>query len=53
MSSRLFQRIREEMALAYSVYAYQSFYSRAGTAGVYLGTRPAALGEAIDAVWNE
>ncbi len=53
MSSRMFQRIREEMALAYSVYAYQSFYSRAGTAGVYVGTRPAALAEAIDAVWNE
>ncbi len=53
MSSRLFQRIREEMALAYSVYAYQSFYSRAGAAGVYLGTRPEALERAFDAVLTE
>jgi predicted Zn-dependent peptidase len=26
MSSRLFQRVREELGLAYAVYAYQSFY---------------------------
>lgn len=40
MSSRLFQRVREELGLAYSVYAYQSFYADAGTLGVYVGTRP-------------
>ncbi|MCI0434640.1 MAG: insulinase family protein [Gemmatimonadetes bacterium] len=40
MSSRLFQRVREEMGLAYSVFSYQSFYRGAGVAGVYLGTRP-------------
>jgi len=28
MSSRLFQRIREELGLAYAVYAYTSFYPR-------------------------
>ena len=53
MSSRLFQRIREEMALAYSVFAYQSFYSRAGSAGVYVGTRPEALEQAFDAILAE
>jgi predicted Zn-dependent peptidase len=41
MSSRLFQRIREELGLAYTVFSFQSFYGRAGLAGVYLGTRPA------------
>ncbi len=40
MSSRLFQRVREELGLAYSVYAYQSFYRRGGLAGIYVGTRP-------------
>jgi predicted Zn-dependent peptidase len=40
MSSRLFQRVREELGLAYSVYAYQSFYADAGVCGVYVGTRP-------------
>lgn len=40
MSSRLFQRVREELGLAYSVFAYQSFYADAGVSGVYVGTRP-------------
>ena len=50
MSSRLFQRIREELALAYSVYSFQSFYARAGVLGVYVGTRPAWAHAALDAV---
>jgi predicted Zn-dependent peptidase len=53
MSSRLFQRIREELALAYSVFSFQSFYSRAGSAGVYVGTRPEAREQAIDAILAE
>jgi predicted Zn-dependent peptidase len=40
MSSRLFQRVREELGLAYSVFSYQSFYADAGVSGVYVGTRP-------------
>jgi predicted Zn-dependent peptidase len=40
MSSRLFQRVREELGLAYSVFSYQSFYAEAGVSGVYVGTRP-------------
>ena len=53
MSSRLFQRIREELALAYSVYSFQSFYSKAGMAGVYVGTRPEASEEALDRILSE
>ena len=53
MSSRLFQRIREELALGYAVYAYQSFYSQAGVAGVYLGTRPAWGERAVEAIREE
>jgi len=41
MSSRLFQRVREELALAYTVYSFQSFYSSAGISGVYVGPAPA------------
>lgn len=39
MSSRLFQRVREELGLAYTVYSFQSFYADAGVCGVYVGTR--------------
>ncbi len=37
MSSRLFQRIREQAALAYSVYSYLDFYRDTGLVAVYLG----------------
>ena len=53
MSSRLFQRIREDLALAYAVYSFQSFYSKAGMAGVYVGTRPEARDEALEAILGE
>ena len=53
MSSRLFQRIREDLALAYAVYSFQSFYSKAGMAGVYVGTRPEAFDEALEAILGE
>jgi predicted Zn-dependent peptidase len=53
MSSRLFQRIREELALAYSVFTFQSFYSRGGVSGVYLGTRPSSAGKAAEALRGE
>jgi len=46
MSSRLFQRVREELGLAYAVYSYQSFYHDAGTVGVYVGTRPESADKA-------
>jgi len=53
MSSRLFQRIREELALAYSVFTFQSFYSRGGISGVYVGTRPSTAKKAAEAVRDE
>ncbi len=40
MSSRLFQKVREEHGLAYAVYSLQSFYRDAGMSAVYVGTRP-------------
>lgn len=38
MSSRLFQKIREEMGMAYSVFTYPALYSSTGMYGVYAGT---------------
>ena len=38
MSSRLFQRVREELGLAYSVYTFQTFHADTGMHGVYVGT---------------
>lgn len=40
MSSRLFQRIREELGMAYSVYSYSSSYRGLGSFNVYAGTTP-------------
>ena len=40
MSSRLFQRVREELGLAYAVYSFHSFHMMGGMVGVYAGTRP-------------
>jgi predicted Zn-dependent peptidase len=53
MSSRLFQKVREEMGLAYSVYSYQSFYAVGGASGVYVGTRPEWAERAVDAILGE
>ncbi len=53
MSSRLFQRVREELGLAYSVYAHQSFYQETGVSGVYVGTRPSSAQQAVDVVLTE
>jgi predicted Zn-dependent peptidase len=46
-SSRLFQEIREKRGLAYSVYSYSSQYHDCGQVGVYVGTRPDNVREAM------
>jgi len=38
MSSRLFQEVREEKALAYSIYSYHSSYEDSGSLVIYGGT---------------
>ncbi len=53
MSSRLFQRVREELGLAYAVYAYQSFFRRTGLTGVYVGSHPSHARRAYDAILEE
>ena len=53
MSSRLFQRVREELGLAYAVYSFQSFYADSGQVGVYVGTRPEWADRAVEVVREE
>jgi predicted Zn-dependent peptidase len=53
MSSRLFQRVREELGLAYSVFSFQSFYADAGVSGVYVGTRPESADRAEAVIAEE
>jgi predicted Zn-dependent peptidase len=53
MSSRLFQRIREERGLAYSVYSFSSSYSDAGMFGVYAGCQPGKADEVLSLIVAE
>jgi predicted Zn-dependent peptidase len=53
MSSRLFQRVREELGLAYSVYTFQSFHADVGMHGVYVGTGPETARDALEAIQSE
>jgi predicted Zn-dependent peptidase len=50
MSSRMFQRVREELGLAYSVYTFTSFHADVGMHGVYVGTGPETAREALEAI---
>ncbi|GAB3683128.1 M16 family metallopeptidase [Saccharopolyspora tripterygii] len=50
MSSRLFQEIRENRGLAYSVYSSSAAYSDAGTFSVYAGCTPERLGEVASVI---
>lgn len=53
MSSRLFQRIREERGLAYSVYSFTSGFADAGQFGVYAGCQPGKADEVLSLMRTE
>ncbi len=53
MSSRLFQRVREELGLAYAIYTFPSFHADVGMHGVYVGTGPETARQALDAINEE
>lgn len=53
MSSRLFQRVREELGLAYSIYAYRHFHQGTGQLGVYVGSQPGSAEAAQGAIMEE
>lgn len=47
-TSRLFERIREDAGLAYSIYAFHSGYLTSGMLGVYAAIAPENLQQALD-----
>jgi len=53
MSSRLFQKIREENGLAYSVYSYNSSYVDTGLFSIYAGLNPNQLRDVIKFILEE
>jgi predicted Zn-dependent peptidase len=53
MASRLFQEVRERRGLAYSVYSYRTTFADAGAFGVYVGTAPGRVDEALEVVGAE
>jgi predicted Zn-dependent peptidase len=53
MSSRLFQEVREQNALAYSIYSYVTSYRDTGLLTVYAGTGPSNALEAVRLVLKE
>ena len=53
MSSRLFQQVREQRGLAYSVYSSTTGYADAGALAVYVGCAPERLGAAAAVVRDE
>ena len=53
MSSRLFQKIREEMGLAYSVYSYVSAYENSGELEIYAGVNPDSRDKAAEKIIDE
>ncbi len=52
-SSRLFQEVRERRGLAYSVFSFSNLYAHTGEVGLYVGTRPDNLVEALKVVADE
>ena len=52
-SSRLFQEVRERRGLAYSVFCFSSLYAHTGEVGLYVGTRPDNLAEAVETIAAE
>jgi predicted Zn-dependent peptidase len=53
MSSRLFQQIREQRGLAYSVYSYTSQYADSGLFAVYAGCAPGKVDEVLSITRDE
>jgi predicted Zn-dependent peptidase len=53
MSSRLFQVIREQLGLAYSIHSYAQFFSDAGVVGISAGVSPQNLPAIMAAIRRE
>ncbi len=53
LSSRLFQKVREQRGLAYSVWSERAAYQDAGSLAVVVGTAPDHVGEVLEIVNDE
>ncbi|MBN2168622.1 MAG: insulinase family protein [Actinobacteria bacterium] len=53
MSSRLFQKIREELGLVYSIYSFSSMFTGMGMVGIYCGTHPDKAQEVLEMITDE
>jgi predicted Zn-dependent peptidase len=53
MSSRLFQNIREDKGLAYSVFSYPSSYQDCGLYSIYAGMKPSQLKTVTELIMEE
>lgn len=53
MSSRLFQKIREQRGMAYSIYSYPSSYKSAGAFSLYAGTGEGQAAEVVELMLAE
>ena len=53
MSSRLFQKIREERGLAYAVHSFSMRFAETGAWGVYVGTTPATAHTVMEILTEE
>lgn len=53
MSSRLFQEVREQNALAYSIYSYVTSYRDTGLLTIYAGTDPSNVKEVLRLIMKE
>ena len=53
MSSRLFQKIREENGLSYSVYSYLNSYKKQGSMVIYAGMNPNELDRVLSLINGE
>ncbi len=53
LSSRLFQEIREQRGLVYSVYSYHSSYYDTGVFGIYAGLSKQNVNKAMELIFKE
>ena len=53
LSSRLFQEIREQRGLVYSVYSYHSSYHDTGLFGIYAGLSKQNVNEVLDLIFKQ
>lgn len=53
MSSRLFQKIREERSLAYSIFSYHSMFVETGLVAIYAGSSPDNITSVMELIKEE